>query len=455
MANSVPVSVPNAYSTSSVTRATTLISQLNIVVPRTLFEFFRKYDFTSYMLLTQAEGGMLKIASRETENKLFYHYEDFGRDMGFVTSAAAYNSGGVNTATVVTLGTGSYSNSGATSLPDYGGNNMYGIWYNVRTGVESYCSAVNKSVANAHTMSIIPVVTGQDSSTLANDVLQFRGYKYVGESSKYTTTIVKQISKYTNYCTELRKDYVLSDLSTMERIDFPYNGQNFYTYKAMDDNDRAYCQEEEMLLLNSNLTTNMPNGESGTLGLIQWIQANGINTSYTSFNVQSTFSALERLLDSEGAPMSYDWLQDTNQNLEVMNALGNEFTNGAILYDQNDLRFGFKSYAPYGRQYTFIRYTPFTDSRMYGSSNLNSLTNNYGLGIATGRRNLEGDVSKNDMPQLIKRYQMVKGMQVYAWDYDALSDNGKSATMQLSYAMQSYPGIQVQGSNQFFIINKA
>lgn len=407
------------------------------------------------MLLTQAEGGMLQIASKETENKLFYHYENFGRDMGFVTSAAAYSSAGTGLGTVITLGTGSYSNSGTSSLPDYGGNGMYGIWYNQRTAVESYCSAVNKNVANAHTMTLIPVISTQDSSTNANDVLMFRGYKYLGEASKYTTTIVDQIAKYTNYCTQLRKDYTLSDLSTAERIDFPYKGQNFYTYKAMDDNDRSFLEESEMLLLNSNLANNLPNGESGTLGLIQWVQANGINTSYSQFNVQSTFASLERLLDSEGGPMSYDWLQDTDQNLDVQLALGNEFNNGAVVYDQNDLRRGFKTYAPFGRSFTFIRYTPFTDSRFYGSSNVNSQTRNYGLGIPTGRRNLNGDMSKNDMPQIIKRYQLMNGLQVYTWAYGALSDSGKNDTMNLTYAMQEYPGLTLQGSNQFFIIKQA
>lgn len=397
---------------------------------------------------------MLKIASRESENKLFYHYEDFGRDVGFVTSANAYNSGGAGTATVITMGSGSYSNSGTTALPAYGGNGMYQIWYNSRTGVESYCSATG-GTTNALTFSLIPVINTQDSSTLANDVLQYRGYKYVGEASKYTDTIVKQISKYINYCTQLRKDYTLTDLATAERIDFPYNGQNFYTYKAMDDNDRAFTLEEELLLLNSQLANNLPNGESGTLGLIQWIQANGINAAYSSFNVQSTFASLERLLDAEGAPMSYDWLQDTDQNLEVQLALGNEFNNGAILYDGTDLRRGFKKYAPFGREYTFIRYTPFTDLRMYGSSNSLSLTHNYGLGIATGRRNLDGDMSKNDMPQLIKRYQQIKGMSVYAWDFGGMSDNGKNENMSLTYAMESYPGLTVQGSNQFFIMKKA
>lgn len=445
-----PVSTPSAYSTSSVSRAATLISQLNIVTPRTLYELVNKYNFTSYMLLTQLEGGILKINSNESENKLFYHYEDFGRFMSFVTAASNFTSSGAGTSVTFTLASGSYSNSGTTSLPD-----VRGIFYNARTGVESIVTSVNKTVNNAHTVTMQPVVSTQNATGLANDVLQFRGYKYLGEASTYTTTIVKQISKYTNFCTQHRKDCKLSDLSTMERIDFPFEGQNFFTYKQMRDDENSFLQESELLLLSSNLTDNLGYTESGTLGLIQWIQANGINTSFSSFSVQSTFASLERLIDQEGGPGSYDWLQDTNQNLEVQQALGNDFNNGAILYDPEDLRRGFKKYTPFGREFTFIRYTPLTDPRFFGSNPAVSLTNNFGIGIPTGKRDLSGDMSKNDMPQLIKRYQQVKGQQVYAWETGGLSDTGKTDKLELLYSLVEYPGLTVQASNQFFIINKA
>ncbi len=100
---------PNAYSTSTVSRAGTLISELNIVVPRTAFDFFKKYNFTSYMLLTELSGGLLKIKSKNSENKQFYHYEDFGRDMGYVTASANFTSSGVGTAVTWTVASGGYS----------------------------------------------------------------------------------------------------------------------------------------------------------------------------------------------------------------------------------------------------------------------------------------------------------------------------------------------------------
>lgn len=449
MANGLPVSTPNAYGTQQITRGSTLISELNIVNVTNHLEFFKKYGFNPYMLMTQLNGGILKIKSRDTENKQFYWYEEFGRDMGYITINANANSGGVNTPTSVTATSGSYSASGTKALMV---NN--GIYYNAQTGVESIATNVNNGTPYAFTMQITPLVNGQDSSVLAGQELQFRGFKYVGEASDSTTTIVKNIAKYINYCTQHRMDSLMSDLSQMEELDLIYKGQKYYMLKQLDDDKNRFLQETELALWDSNIITNPSiTVDSGTLGLKQFIQNYGINILYPSFNVQSTLNDLERKLDTEGGPMEYDWLQDTNQNLDVNQALANEFPNGAILYAMDDLRRGFKSFTPNFRKYNFTRYTPITDPRFYGSQ-VTSLNNNSGFGVPTGKRDLSGDVSKNDMPQLIKRYQEIEGMKVYAWETGAMSPNGKTTKMQRQVSQIEYPGLTVQGSNQFFYIKK-
>src|SRR3982751_6769765 len=205
MANGLPTSTPNAYGSPQITRGSTLISELNIVNVTNHLEFFKKYGFNPYMLMTQLNGGILKIKSQDTQNKMFYWYEEFGRDMGYITIAANANSSGVNTATTVSATTGSYSANGTRALMMNGG-----IYYNAQTGVESIASNLNTSVTYGFTMQITPLVAGQDSSVLAGQELQFRGFKYVGEASSPTTTVVKNIAKYTNYCTQHRMDSLMS-----------------------------------------------------------------------------------------------------------------------------------------------------------------------------------------------------------------------------------------------------
>ena len=194
--------------------------------------------------------------------------------------------------------------------------------------------------------------------------------------------------------------------------------------------------------------------DSGTLGLKQWIQNYGINIIYPSFNVQSTFADIERKLSAQGAPMSADWLQDTYQNIDFNLSLGNEFINGAIVYDMNDLRRGFKKYTPMFREFSITKYVPISDETMYGSVAAGNLNQNSGYIIPTGRRDLNGDMSKDDMPQMIKRYQLIEGQMVYAWEFGALSANGKTGTMQKNTAQIEYPGLTVQGANQFIRIQK-
>jgi hypothetical protein len=442
------VTTPNGYSTTNITRGSTLISELNIINVTNHMEFFQNFGWNPYMLLVQLGGGKLRIKSKESTNKQFYHYEDFGRAMGYVTASANAASGGVNLPVTVSITTGSYSANGTRMLPAVGL-----IMYNAQTGVESVVTAVSTATPFAFTFTMAPTVAGTDAVVTAGQELQSRGYKYLGEASTPTTPQVRNIAKYVNYCSQHRIDDIITDLALMEQTDLIFNGQKYYL-AMMKRNDRdRWIQEAEMYLLDSNLATNIT-ADSGTLGLKQWIQNNGINILYPSFNVQSTFADIERKLSAQGAPMSCDWLQDTYQNIDFNLSLGNEFINGAIKYDMSDLRRGFKKYTPMFREFSITKYVPISDETMYGSVAAGNLNQNSGYIIPTGKRDLSGDMSKNDMPQMIKRYQLIEGQMVYAWEFGALSANGKTGTMQKNTAQIEYPGLTVQGANQFIYIKK-
>lgn len=444
-------STPTNYSTPSITRAGTLISELNIVVPRPYNRFIKKYNFTPYMLLTQmTPNGMVKLSEDATENKLFYWYEQFGRQMGFFQAAANVTVANGASATV-TVAAGGYSAAGVRSLPEIGM-----IFYNARTGVESRVSAVNKGTVNAHTAALTPVQAAGNASVLAGDELQFRGFKYVGEASDYTTTLIQNIAKFTNYASQLRKDCKITDLAKAERIDFSFDGQNYFWYKEMEDMNDQLIQEKELMLLDSVLTDNLGYAESGTAGLIQQIQANGINKLYPNFNAQLSFADIERSLDAEGGPMEYDWLADTDQDIDINLSLANEFNNGAIVYKEDDLRRGFKSFTPIFRKFNFTRYTPISERRMYGSSANQTTRNNFGILIPRNTVNVRGDVRVNDAPQMVVRYQDVagNGAQFVVAESGALSANGKTTKMELVVSQEGYFGLQVNGANQFMIYKK-
>lgn len=446
-------STPANYSTPTVSRAGTLISELNIVVPRTADRFFEKFKYTPYMLLTQnTKNGLLKITDENTENKLFYWYEQFGRQMGFVVANAGV-SGGAGAAITVTIAAGGYSAAGTRSLPEVGM-----IFENARTGIETRVTATNKTTPSAHTMTIQPVISTQVATVLTGDELLGRGYKYVGEASDYTATQVQNIGKYTNYATQLRKDFKITDLGKAERVDVNFGGHNYFYYKGMDDMNEQLIQEKELMLLDSNLTDNLGYAESGSAGLLQQIAANGITQTYSGgFNAQTTFAVIERALDAVGGPMEYDWLSDTDQDIEIQLAIANEFNNGAVVYKQDDLRRGFKSFTPLGRRFNFTRYTPISERRMYGSSASGTVRNNFGILVPRGTADMRGDIKVNDVPQMVIRYQdvMGNGQQYVVSEYGALSQNGKTAKMELGVVQEGYFGLQVLGSDQFLTIKKS
>lgn len=438
---------PSAFSTASATRAGTLISELNIVVPRAYKEFIDKFQFVPYVMMNELAGNTMA-----TDNKLFYWYESKGRQMSFVTANAGV-SGAAGAAITVTIAAADTYASGTKSLPEVGM-----ILYNSRTGVESRVTAVNKSTPSAHTVTIQPVISTDVATVLTGDVLQGRGYKYVGEASDYTATTVQTIDKYTNYATQIRIDSKFTDLNLAEAIDFEYDGQRYYKYKQLADDNKKFMLQKELMLMDSNLTDNLGYSETGSAGVIQQTQANGLSVNYSTFSAQNTFADVERQLDSQGAPIEYDWLCDVSQHIAIQNALGNDFNNGAVLYAQNqdsgnlDLARGFKSFAPYQRKFNFTRYLPFSDAAFYGSSATGSKRQNFGLLIPKGTST--DAKTRNVVPRFNIRYQDIlgNGQKVQIAETGGLAKVPTSAKMELVVSQVAYYGVQVMGANQYAIV---
>ncbi|MFN9953941.1 MAG: hypothetical protein ACK55I_12655, partial [bacterium] len=116
---------PSTFTSASATRAGTLISELNIVVPRAYKEFIDKFQFVPYVMMNELAGNTMA-----SDNKLFYWYESKGRQMSFVTSSTTV-SGAAGATIVVVLSAGDLYSSNYKSLPEVGM-----VFFNSRTGVE-------------------------------------------------------------------------------------------------------------------------------------------------------------------------------------------------------------------------------------------------------------------------------------------------------------------------------
>lgn len=440
---------PSTFTTASASRQGTLISELNIVVPRAYREFIDKFQFVPYVMMNELAGNTMA-----TDNKLFYWYESKGRQMSFITAATTV-SGAAGAGIAVVLSSGDLYSSNYKSLPEVGM-----IMYNSRTGVESRVTAVSGKGTNSQTATLTPVIATENASVVAGDILQGRGFKYVGEASDYTTTQVQTIDKYTNYATQIRIDSRFTDLNLAEAIDFEYDGQRYYKYKQLADDNKKFLLQKELMLMDSNLTDNLGYAETGSAGVIQQTEANGLQIGYSSFGAQTTFADIERQLDSQGAPAEYDWLCDVNQDIAIQNALGNDFNNGAILYAQgqaadSELARGFKSFQPYHRKFNFTRYLPFSDAAFYGSNPAGSLRKNFGLLIPKGTST--DAKTRNVVPRFNIRFQDIlgNGQKVQIAETGALAKVPTSAKMELTVSQVGYFGVQVMGANQYAIVKGA
>lgn len=452
MSITLPNTTPANYADPAITRYG-LISGLNVVNVHAYDKFIEKYGFMPYTTVAALSGQEFK-----SENKQFLWYESHGRYMGFVTASADVTVSN-DAAATITVGAGSYSQSGTKSLPSYG----Y-IFYNSRTGVVGRVSAVpNKTTPNAHTFALTPVVTGQNTSVLAGDELLGRGFEYLGEQSDKTETIIRNIDKYSNYCTELRADDTIGDLASAERVEFQINGNHSFTYKQMKDTNFRLMLEKEYLIMEGTQTSNLPYTEEGSNGVVKQVQANGINGTYNTWGVTTTFATLERALSSVGAPREYDILSDKTATIEQQNAIFSEINNGAIVFaDKTDARGGLdltrdvNSFKIYKRKYNFIPYDLFDEQTMYGSSG-NGLRNRFSLLIPRGTTSAYGDGAGTktvSLPRFSIMYQTpFGGNKWHAGQTGLFAEGGATSTKaERVITTIGYFGTRVLGASQYAIM---
>ncbi len=438
---------PASYSVPSMTRYG-LINELNVVNIHAYNKYIEKFGFVPYVLAQELAGN-----EEQAENKEFKWYEEKGRNLGFFTAQTTV-SGAAGAAIVVLLSAGDYSAGGVRSLPEVGM-----IFQNDRTGDQTRVSAVNKNVNSAHTVTLVPTQAAKTASVVAGDALLCRGYVMVGESSTKTPTKIKNIDKYNNFCTQIRADSTLSDQALMEKLEFQINGNYSYSYKQQRDDNMSLLWEREYLLMEGQLADNLGYAEEGTKGVVPQVIANGINATYSTFGVQSTFASCERLLDAQGAPGEYDVLSDGNQFIDIQNSIFNEVNNGAVIYVDGspiggiDLKRDFKSLQIYSRKYNFTRYDVFSEAKSYGSPGAGARSN-FGLFIPRGKgSNPETRVM---LPRFTVMYQLKGGANKWhTADTGLFADNPNSTTAERVFTSIGYFGVRLQGANQYMILKKS
>ena len=207
---------------------------------------------------------------------------------------------------------------------------------------------------------------------------------------------------------------------------------------------------------------NLNNGTTGSQGLVTQVQAGGQTVNYSTFTAQNTFSDIARALDAEGGATEYDWLCDTDQMIDIQNALATQYNNGAVLYvqdgekssDEKVIKRDFKSYYINGSRFNFKKYPLFNQRTVYGATQTGTYYDNFGLLIPQDSQ-VNGEDSES-IPSFCIRYQDIPGYgEMKVWEYGGMASVPTDGNAKLTVSHQTYVGAQVFAVNRYLTVSKA
>jgi hypothetical protein len=439
---------PSGVALSSVTRS--FITTFGMEDRSYLGELDEQYGRQSYIWLLESIGNKSKVT-----NQTFYHWEERGK-LHHAIEVVGPHAPAAGADITVTLAAGSHLNSGAWSPVRVGE-----ILENATTGTQAKVTAVNKTVAGAHTATLEPLRNADTLTTAAGAFFVFRGMTDVGEASDVVDSLVNPARKVTNTVTEIREDYRITDLAAMEQVEFSVDGKQYYSYKGTRDAERRFLNTQEdklMFGLNIDNTVITANGTAGSLGLIPQIKSRGgqIASAAGTYDI-TRFQEICRQLDYNGSTAEVQVLSDTIQFQEIQNELFSTYDQGAILWDsvggskEAAAKYGFQGLQIEGRNFHFKKYLAFNTESKYGVSPTTSYYRTFGVVLPMGK--VRDKESGNMAPILEVCYLEMPGIGEYdIYDHGGLARSNKTGKRELVNTFITHKGLRLRGANQCLIV---
>ena len=383
------------------------------------------------------------------------------KDIPMVVVNHTYKEIGMFPKDIVGGGTGSYYSSGTQSPVRVGE-----VVRIMTSGIEGQVTAVNKSVANAHTATITPLraadafVSAGSANLLAGEYLLLRGAVNVGEQSTVLDGISPLLDKITNTTTEHRDDFTITDRADIEKneVDFG-NGQFYYYYLAMDDMNKRYMNQAFFKIMEGVAVDNLSNGTVGTTGVIPRVSAAGSTIQYSASTgpTIANIHTLTRTLNFYGGAGEYHFLQDIYQRQAVNDLLFGSYNNGAIRYasvggsEEASVSYGFNSFSIDGYTFHFFLNNMFSPEAVYQINPGAQVPEkrNYGL-LIPQKINNDAKTGKQ-FPSFQIVFQEVNGQRVLTTETGMLAPANKTTTANKTITMLSYPGVRTFAANQYAI----
>ena len=472
------IGTPNVVSLPAINYE--LISDLQILQPHNYRQFVEKFGAQNWTTWLATFGGMEKVDGRE-----FFHFEDTGKLMVAVTNKTAVVAPAAGATVTVTLAVADHWDSGTKSAARAGETARL-----ASNGYEGKVLSVNKTVDNAHTMTIRPLkstlafVSAGSANLLAGEVIKLGSNTEAGEASSNIDPQMPIDERIDNTTTEIRDDWTATDRAMMEAIYYDYKEdggfgseglargkQGAYTYKGLVQANQRFLNNVDFKLLFGGVQTNtgLNAGTVGTKGMVPEIveRGNAVTYSLGSLGI-SKLHAITAQMDVYGNAQSAMWLMDIFQRQEFDDTLFAQYPAGAYVWgsgtasENATVAYGFDAFKIDNYMLKLGKYAGFNTEVTHGKTPDVDQYRNFGIiipeGEATAKYGNGGGVKSGRIKNIQVMYQEPMGggtinNGVKVWEYGGASPAANTATMTDTVSMITYKGIRCSALNQFFTVS--
>jgi len=450
-----PVAYPSGITTG-------IFNELNFVIPDYISGIIDKYGNSSYALVKEILGASV-VEETNTQTNTYSHFEA-GRPFG--SGLVSANVTGVTAGATISItfkSTQSYNDGAAGTQSPFLNNQTIKIRSN---GRKARLQNINRTVAGAFTADLVPMgnyalITGTTGTTLnALEGLETFGNQLAGEASDSQGTQQKKMYRYDNTATVLRASTKSSDLAGMNKTQIDFGGGNFYepalAIKTMNENMLMNIEDAVI----EGVPSSNISGTVGTVGVLVDVAARGSEVDYVAqqFAV-GDFQNLTNVLDANGGPREYHFLQDLIQRQDINNLLFGIYKNGAISYGsvggnaELAVSYGFSGFSTDTFDFHFFRYKGFTAQAVFGYvPTQGDYRANFGLAVPQG---MVQDAKNATRPYMQFVYQqnpdITAGQRIYSWDL-GYTKATKTTIAENKYEQICYVGSRTIAAEQFAIL---
>jgi hypothetical protein len=440
---------------------TGIFNELNFVIPDYIPGLIAKYGNESYMLAMEILGNT-NIEQVNTTTNTFSHFEK-SRIYGSGLVATTVAQGASGAAVSVTLKSPQSYNDGATGTqsPFLLNQTVKFRSNGLKFKVTNITRTTGAFVVELTPMGAYTVHSGTGTTVLAGEGLETFGNQLAGEASDSQGTQQPKLYRYDNTATVLRASVKASDLAGMNKTQIDFGNGSFYLPTlAVTTMNRQMMTNIEDAVMEGVPYSNI-SGTVGTVGVLPDVTARGSEVDYVQGNfIIGDFQNFTNVLDANGGPREYHFLQDLKQRQDINNLLFGIYRNGAISYasvgmsEEAAVSYGFKGFSTDTFDFHFHRYKGFTAQAVFGyTPTVGDYRAYFGFGVPQGDTVDAKDSTVRPKMQWVYQQNpdIPTSQRIYSWEL-GYTKNTKTTEASNKYEQIAYCGSRVISAEQFAIL---